>query len=137
MAPTQWTYLDYLQSKDPREPIGIGGNNPLEKVYEFDPIPSELPPELAKHILGGQAQIWTEYMPNPKHVEYMAWPRLCALSRVGLVAAEGARLGRVQEAPGRRATCERLEYLDVAYRPLDGPHPTALDDSLINTEEGA
>jgi hexosaminidase len=125
MAPTQWTYLDYLHSKDPREPIGIGGNLPLEKVYEFDPIPTELAPELSKHILGGQAQIWTEYMPNSKHVEYMAWPRLCALSE----SVWSPQKARGWDGFKKRLVdvhLHRLRYLDVSYRPLEGPHPTAL-----------
>jgi hexosaminidase len=125
MAPTDWTYLDYLQSKDPKEPVGIGGNNPLENVYAFDPIPGALPPELEKHILGGQAQIWTEYIPNAKHLEYMAWPRLCALAET----VWSPRSGR--DFKGFKARLEgghlaRLGYLDVAYRPLTGPLPTAL-----------
>ncbi len=124
MAPTQWTYLDYLQSKDPREPVGIGGNNPLEKVYAFDPIPNELAPELAKHILGGQAQIWTEYMPNGKHVEYMAWPRLCALAESVWSTQKARGWDGFKQRLGD-AHLRRLKYLDVAYRPLEGPHPTA------------
>ena len=125
MAPTKWTYLDYLQSTDPKEPVGIGGNNPLEKVYSFEVIPEALPPEQEKHILGGQAQIWTEYMPNPKHVEYMAWPRLSALAE----AVWSQREARNFEDFKRRlqsAHLERLRNLDVTFRPLDGPLPTAL-----------
>jgi hexosaminidase len=125
MTPTQWTYLDYLQSKDPREPVGIGGNNPLEKVYSFDPIPNELPPELTKHIIGGQAQIWTEYMPNGKHVEYMAWPRLCALSE-SVWSSQKMRGWDGFKKRLASAHLRRLKYLDVAYRPLEGPLPTAL-----------
>ncbi len=125
MAPTQWTYFDYLYSTDPREPIGIGGNLPLQKVYEFDPIPGELAPELAKHILGGQAQIWTEYMPNAKHVEYMAWPRLCALSE-SVWSPQKARGWDGFKQRLTDAHLRRLKYLDVAYRPLEGPLPTAL-----------
>jgi hexosaminidase len=125
MAPTDWTYLDYLQSKDPNEPVGIGGNNPLENVYAFDPIPGALPPELEKHILGGQAQIWTEYIPNAKHLEYMAWPRLCALAETvwSPRAARDFAGFKARLAGGHLA---RLGYLDVAYRPLTGPLPTAL-----------
>jgi hexosaminidase len=125
MAPTKWTYLDYLQSKDPSEPIGIGGNLPLETVYEFDPIPSVLPPEQAKHILGGQAQIWTEYMPNFKHVEYMAWPRLAAIAEAVWSPKEGRTFANFK-ARLTDAHLSRLGYLDVAYRPLSGPLPTAL-----------
>ncbi len=125
MAPTKWTYLDYLQSKDPNEPVGIGGHLPLETVYEFDPIPGELPPEQEKHILGGQAQIWTEYMPNPKHVEYMAWPRLAAIAEK-VWSPKGA-----SDFAGFRARLEgahlsRLTHADVTFRPLNGPLPTSL-----------
>jgi hexosaminidase len=125
MAPTDWTYFDYLQSKDPNEPVGIGGNLPLETVYAFDPIPGALPPELEKHILGGQAQIWTEYIPNGKHLEYMAWPRLCALAETvwSPRAARDWKGFRARLAGGHLA---RLGYLDVAYRPLAGPLPTSL-----------
>ena len=124
MAPTEWTYLDYYQSKDPREPVAIGGHNPLEKVYAFDPVPDKLPPELEKHILGGQAQIWTEYMPNPEHVEYMAWPRLCALAE----AVWSNQEVRGFESFKKRLSTQhlsRLKNLDVMYRPLEGPWPAA------------
>ena len=76
MAPNTWTYFDYYQSEDrDAEPLAIGGYIPLEKAYGYDPIPEALSPDEAKHILGTQAQLWTEYMPNPKQVEYMAYPR--------------------------------------------------------------
>jgi hexosaminidase len=81
MAPTSHTYLDYAQSTDlANEPVGQTAYLPLETVYAFDPIPAELEPQFTKHILGVQAQVWTEYMPTPKHVEYMAFPRLSALA---------------------------------------------------------
>ncbi|HEY0712565.1 MAG TPA: beta-N-acetylhexosaminidase [Polyangia bacterium] len=125
MAPTKWTYLDYLQSKDPNEPVGIGGHLPLETVYEFDPIPSVLPPEQAKHILGGQAQLWTEYMPNYKHVEYMAWPRLAAVAEAVWSPKENRSFSSFK-ARLTDAHLARLGFLDVAFRPLSGPLPTSL-----------
>ena len=83
MTPTTHVYLDYYQSKDQNaEPLAIGGFVPLETVYSFEPIPAELEPQYVKHVLGGQANVWTEYMPNPKKVEYMAFPRLTALAEV-------------------------------------------------------
>jgi len=83
MAPTTRCYFDYYQTeyKD-NEPLSIGGFLPLEKVYSFNPIPSELTKEEAKFIIGAQANVWTEYMPNPKQVEYMAFPRMSALAEV-------------------------------------------------------
>lgn len=81
MTPRSHCYFDYYQD-DEGEPEAIGGLLPLEKVYDFEPIPSELSPEEAKHILGAQGNVWTEYMPDFKHVEYMALPRMCALAEV-------------------------------------------------------
>jgi hexosaminidase len=84
MAPTKYCYIDYYQSLDTAaEPPGIGGFMPLEKVYSFEPIPNGLTPEFQSRILGGQCNLWTEYIPSLAHVEYMAFPRLCALAEVG------------------------------------------------------
>ncbi len=82
MSPTTHCYFDYYQSKSEDEPIAIGGFTPLEKVYEFEPIPDELTPDEHQYILGAQANLWTEYIPTPEHAEYMVFPRLCALSEV-------------------------------------------------------
>src|SRR5690606_38830580 len=65
MAPTEYTYFDYYQSDDPREPHTIGGHLPLEQAYAYEPVPAELTPDQAEHVLGAQCQHWTEYMPTP------------------------------------------------------------------------
>lgn len=83
MTPTSHSYFDYYQSENEDEPLAIGGFLPLEKVYNFNPIPNELTPEEAKHVLGAQGNIWTEYMPTEKHVEYMLFPRVLAMSEIG------------------------------------------------------
>ena len=83
MTPTSAMYLDYYQSKSPDEPFGIGGYVPLQTVYDYNPTPKELTPEEAKHILGVQANVWTEYMTNQKHREYMIFPRILALAENG------------------------------------------------------
>jgi hexosaminidase len=83
MTPTSHCYFDYYQSESEDEPLAIGGFLPLEKVYSFNPIPDELTPEEAKHVLGAQGNIWTEYMPTEKHVEYMLFPRVLAMSEIG------------------------------------------------------
>ncbi|MFZ2898283.1 MAG: family 20 glycosylhydrolase [Saprospiraceae bacterium] len=82
MTPTSFCYFDYYQSMRNDEPLAIGGFLPLEKVYIFEPTPSELTAEEAKHILGAQGNVWTEYMPSSEQVEYMAFPRAIALAEV-------------------------------------------------------
>ncbi len=82
MTPNTHCYLDYYQGKGKTEPLAIGGFLPLEKVYSFEPTPTQLPADLQKYILGGQGNIWTEYMPHFKQVEYMAFPRICAMAEV-------------------------------------------------------
>jgi len=79
MSPTTYCYFDYYQSSYDSEPLAIGGYLPLEKVYDYDPIPDEIPEEYKKFVLGGQANLWTEYMSSMDHVEYMAYPRALAL----------------------------------------------------------
>jgi len=116
MAPTHSTYLDYYQSKSKGEPLAIGGYLPLEKVYQFEPIPKELTKEEAKHILGAQGQIWTEYIPDPKQAEYMAFPRLCALSEVVWSPKNKNYPGFILRLKNHLL---RLHALDVNYRALD------------------
>src|SRR5690606_8147248 len=76
MTPTSHCYFDYYQSTNPDEPLAIGGFLPLEKVYDFNPIPEELTAEEAKFILGAQGNLWTEYIPTENQVEYMVFPRM-------------------------------------------------------------
>ncbi|MDR1004223.1 MAG: beta-N-acetylhexosaminidase, partial [Prevotellaceae bacterium] len=83
MAPTDYCYFDYYQSLDIKnEPFGIGGYVPLEKVYSLEPVPASLPADKRHHILGTQANLWTEYIATPEHAEYMVLPRMAALSEV-------------------------------------------------------
>ena len=118
MTPTKYTYFDYYQSEDrDHEPLAIGGDLPIEQVYGYDPVPAGLEPEFASHVLGAQGQLWSEYLPGPKAVEYMAFPRLCALAEV--VWTPTARKD-YQDFLARLAThLERLSILDVNYRPID------------------
>ncbi len=87
MTPTGYFYLDYYQTEPDNEPLAIGGYLPLEKVYSFDPRFEELTEEQHKHILGVQGNVWTEYIPTPEHLEYMACPRMFAISEVGWTPA--------------------------------------------------
>ncbi|MCG8580219.1 MAG: family 20 glycosylhydrolase [Bacteroidales bacterium] len=82
MSPTSHCYLDYYQGPIDSEPIAFNGYIPLEKVYNFNPIPKELSPENARHILGGQGNLWTEQVPDKAHMQYMAFPRMAAMAEV-------------------------------------------------------
>jgi hexosaminidase len=81
MTPGTYCYIDHSQSKN-EDSVTIGGYLPLEKVYGYEPVPAALNAEQAKHILGAQGNVWTEYMEYPSKVEYMIFPRMLALSEV-------------------------------------------------------
>ncbi|HVT13726.1 MAG TPA: beta-N-acetylhexosaminidase [Fimbriimonadaceae bacterium] len=123
MAPNSDTYLDHYQSKlQSREPKAIGGYLPLSKVYAFEPIPAALSSEEAKHVLGGQAQLWSEFIPHPKHMEYMAYPRLCALSEA--VWSPKSERNWQDFLTRLDVHLKRLSVLDVNFRPLnEDPKP--------------
>ncbi len=115
MAPNTFTYFDYFQSRDQvGEPIAIGGFLPLDSVYAYDPVPADLEARFVHHILGAQGQLWTEYMKDPKKVEYMAYPRMTALAEVVWSPREARDYSNFR---GRLEThLRRLEALDVNFR---------------------
>ena len=83
MSPNNFLYFDYYQTtRTDEEPLAIGGYVPVEKVYSFEPMNESLTPEQQKHIIGVQANLWTEYVPTFRHVEYMELPRMAALCEV-------------------------------------------------------
>jgi hexosaminidase len=82
MCPVSHCYFDYYQGDPETEPIAIGGYTTLKKVYSFVPLPPDLTPDEAKHVLGGQGNVWTEYIPTSQQAEYMALPRMAALAEV-------------------------------------------------------
>jgi hexosaminidase len=115
MTPTDFCYFDYYQSKDVKtEPLAVGGYLPLEKVYEFDPAPAGLTVAEAQHILGGQANLWTEYIATSSHVEYMLFPRLAALSEAVWSPKEGKNYGdfkqRLKNGPVKHYDALYLTY---------------------------
>ncbi len=81
MSPGSHCYFDHYQSTLSTEPVAIGGYTPLNKVYAFDPTPEDFSPAEASYVLGGQANLWTEYIPDFSHLEYMTYPRAIALSQ--------------------------------------------------------
>ncbi|CAH0996204.1 hypothetical protein EMA8858_02335 [Emticicia aquatica] len=111
MTPGSHCYLDAYQSDPSSEPVAIGGFLPLEKVYAYNPVPSGLTVEQAKHILGVQGNLWSEYIATPSHAEYMLFPRASALAEVGWSSAKD-----YQDFTTRlKIHFERLKYLAVNY----------------------
>ena len=83
MTPNTFYYLDFYQSLDKEnEPLAIGGFLPVEKCYSFEPCTPEMTAEERAHIIGVQANLWTEYISTPDHLHYMLLPRLAALCEV-------------------------------------------------------
>jgi len=83
MAPTSHTYFDYYQGPSDKEPLAIGGDLPLEKVYGFEPIPKDIAAGKTGHVLGVQGQLWGEFISNTPHLQYMTYPRATALAEIG------------------------------------------------------
>jgi hexosaminidase len=124
MAPTSHTYFDYYQARPAAaEPLAIGGFLPIETVYAFEPVPANLEPQYAAHVLGAQGQIWTEYIGTPKQAEYMAFPRACALAEVVWTPAASRNLADFLARLDVHA--RRLAILDVNFRPLPATSPVA------------
>ncbi len=115
MSPEPYCYLDFYQSKDrSAEPPAAGAFLPLEKVYSFEPVPTGLEFSHHAHILGGQANLWTEYIPSLRQLEYMAFPRLSAMAEV-LWSPKTSRDFR--DLKRRLAIQEqRLEQLGIHHR---------------------
>ena len=81
MTPGKPYYFDHYQSKDPKDSLAIHGYNSLESVYRYEPVPNSIVKKgLADKILGGQANVWTEYMEYPPKVDYMIFPSMSAVS---------------------------------------------------------
>jgi hexosaminidase len=120
MTPTKFCYFDYYQSTNrAAEPKAIGGFLPLARVYQFDPIPENLAPDSQARILGGQANLWTECVPNLRHAQYMLLPRLEALAE----AVWSPKSTREWDDFRQRAVQneKRLDALGANYRPLSKP----------------
>ena len=129
MSPTAYCYLDFYQSANrATEPPAAtwGGPLTLRKVYAFDPMPANLPPQLQSHILGTQGNLWTEWVPNLKHAEYMIFPRECAIAEITWSSPASHNwddfLRRLQ------IHAQRLDELGINYRhaSIETPEPDPL-----------
>jgi hexosaminidase len=130
MTPANRTYFDYYQGDPAAEPLAIGGFVPLDSVYAFEPVPGELVPGEAAHVIGAQGNVWTEYIPTPARAEYMILPRMLALAEV-LWSAKEARSwnGFAARLPAQFA---RLDALGAEYRV---PEPAGLGSDRLVLED--
>ncbi|GEK03742.1 beta-N-acetylhexosaminidase [Streptomyces sp. 1-11] len=124
MCPEQYVYLDHRQAPGDDEPVPIGFVRTLEDVYRFEPVPAELTGEEARHVLGTQANLWTEVMEDSARVDYQAFPRLAALAEVAWSRLPAPADRDFADFERRMAAhYRRLDALGVGYRPPTGPRP--------------
>lgn len=113
MTPAQWLYFDHYQTRSQHEPLAIGGYTTLKDVYYYEPIPTNLTTEEAKHILGVQANVWTEYIPTFEHIEYMTYPRAIALAEISWTSTNEKNYENFMYR--LRANRYHLEAMNVHY----------------------
>ncbi|MET9589410.1 beta-N-acetylhexosaminidase [Streptomyces sp. NPDC006516] len=124
MCPLQQVYLDYRQDGGPDEPMPIGYVRTLEDVYRFEPVPPGLSDEAAGHVMGTQANVWTEVMQNRARVDYQVFPRLAAFAEVAWSRLPASGERDFADFERRMEThYARLDALGVDYRPPTGPRP--------------
>ena len=124
MCPEQHVYLDWRQAPGEDEPVPIAHVRTLEDVYRFEPVPEQLTEAEARHVLGTQANVWTEVMEDHARVDYQTFPRLAAFAEVAWSALPASTERDFADFE-RRMTAHypRLDALGVAYRPPTGPLP--------------
>ena len=130
MTPTDYCYLDYGQGDPAYELLNIGGYLPLEKVYQFDPMPKELTADEQKYILGGQANLWTEYIETGDKAEYMVFPRMLAIAESVWSTPENKNF-----ADFKRRLAGNLPLLDKQNVNYRIPEPDGLKNVITDTEK--
>ena len=129
MSPHYKYYLDYWQADPYSEPLAMSGPTTLRTMYDYEPVPEVLTPEEQKYIIGVEGCVWTEYMPTPARVEYMAWPRMCAIAETGWTrkAKDWDGFTRRLEKHFGRLDGMEVEYCEAFFNPMivfhkDTPH---------------
>jgi len=118
MTPYTHCYLDYYQSENTdQEPLAIGGYLPLDTVYNYEPVPSQFSVEEAKHILGAQGNVWTEFIADTEYLEYMLLPRMTAIAELTWTPKELKNLDDFKKR--LESQVERYKLMDWNYRPLE------------------
>jgi hexosaminidase len=134
MAPSSELYLDYLQTESPNEPPGRPATIPLKQVYAFEPIPAALTQEQRKHILGLQANMWTEHTRNFQRLQHNVFPRLAAVAETGWSPAERKDYADFLKRLPRQL--QRYDALGLAYAKTPfSVDMTAADDRKLGTAQ--
>ncbi|WP_035954887.1 beta-N-acetylhexosaminidase [Kitasatospora sp. NRRL B-11411] len=125
MCPEQHVYLDHRQADGEDEPVPVGWVRTLEDVYRFEPVPPQLDGDAAAHVIGTQANIWTEFMDTGRDVDYKAFPRLAAFAEVAWSDLPRDPAARDWAGFERRMAGHypRLDALGIEYRRPEGPLP--------------
>lgn len=113
MTPVSHSYFDYYQGPPELEPTAGGSVTTVSKVYEFDPVVESMTAEEAKHVLGGQANLWAEHVPTESHSQYMIFPRLTALAET--VWSPKALRNWEDFSKRLPSAFERYDYLGINY----------------------
>ena len=106
MSPGRYCYLDHAQDAPFKEPESIGGYLPLDSVYVYEPVEPSMPADKLHHLLGVQANLWSEYVVTDSHAEYMYWPRAIAVAETGWSQPQNKNLEDF-----RRRALAQLEFL--------------------------
>lgn len=143
MTPSQYCYFDHYQSTDlDNEPIAIGGYLPISQVYKFEPVASVLSAEESKYIIGAQANLWTEYIPDGNQVEYMVLPRMAALCETQWMQADKKDYNTfLKHIPHMFALYDKLGYnyakhlLDASVKFTPNTKENCLDVNMSTTDK--
>lgn len=133
MVPLDYVYFDHYQGQNPCEPQAWGGFNGVKRVYSFDPVPQGIAPENAHHVLGGQANLWTESIRTSEHAEYMLLPRLAALSEAlwtDTTAKDWKRFERKLDHQYDHYAAKGWNYSESAFTPYISDQHFNADGSL-------
>ena len=131
MAPNTFVYLDYYQESAPYNLLGIGGFLPLKTVYRFDPVGTALAGKYEKYVLGGQANVWAEYLKSIEQVEYTAYPRAAAVAETIWTPKERKNYLSFTQRLSRHL--QRLAILDVNFCVPSKGHKAA---TITASEDG-
>jgi hexosaminidase len=112
----------------------MGGPTTLKMMYDYEPVPEVLTAQEARYIIGVEGCVWTEYMPTPERVEYMAWPRMCAIAETGWTKQEKDWDGFTRRLEHHFGRLDGLEvgYCKAFFNPMINFHPDTKHNTVVS-----